>query len=93
MIRPQLAPTISAGGPISVANDAIEMLLATTDKKVNHLLKYLKEAIYLLRFLLISSFSLILANKQYLILLILFNLSWCSFDIFALRIGCTFGVL
>ena len=64
-VRPQLAPTIPAGGPIRVANDAIEMLLATTDKKVNHLLKYLNEAIYLLRSLLISFLSLILANKEY----------------------------
>ena len=32
-VRPQLAPIIPAGAPIRVANDAIEMLLATTDNK------------------------------------------------------------
>ena len=62
-VRPQLAPIIPAGAPITVANDAVEILLATTDKKINDLLKYSKEAIYLLRFLLISSLSLILAKK------------------------------
>ena len=66
-VRPQLAPIIPAGAPITVANDAVEILLATTDKKINDLLKYSKEAIYLLRFLLISSLSLISANKQSLI--------------------------
>ena len=62
-VRPQLAPNIPAGAPIRVANDSTEKLLATTDKKINDLLKYSKEAIYLLRFLLISSLSLILAKK------------------------------
>ena len=62
-VRPQLAPIIPAGGPITDTNDAIEILLASTDKKINDLLKYSKEAIYLLRFLLISSLSLILAKK------------------------------
>ena len=66
-VRPQLAPIIPAGAPITDTNDAIEMLLSTTDKKINDLLKYSKEAIYLLRFLLISSLSLISANKQSLI--------------------------
>ena len=62
-VRPQLAPIIPAGGPVTDTNDAIEILLASTDKKINDLLKYSKEAIYLLRFLLISSLSLILAKK------------------------------
>ena len=43
------------------ANDAIEILLVIKDKKINDLIKYSKEAIYLLRFLLISSLSLISA--------------------------------
>ena len=58
-VRPHFAPNIPAGAPIRVANDAIEMLLATTDKKINDLLKYSKETIYLRRFLLISFLSLI----------------------------------
>ena len=62
-LRPQLAPNISAGATIRVANDVIEILLATTDKKINDFLKYSKEAIYLLRFLSYSSLSLISANK------------------------------
>ena len=62
-VRPQLASIIPAGVPITVANDAIEMLLATIDKKINDLLKYSKEATNLLRFLLISSLSLISANE------------------------------
>ena len=62
-VRPQLAPIIPSGAPIAVANDAMEMLLATIDKKINVLLKYSKEVIYSLRFLLISSLSLISANK------------------------------
>ena len=32
-VRPQLAPIIPAGAPITVANDAIEMLLDNIDKK------------------------------------------------------------
>ena len=32
--RPQLAPTIPAGAPITESNDAIEILLASTDKKI-----------------------------------------------------------
>ena len=57
-------PTIPAGAPVRVANDTIEILPATTDKKINDLLKYSKEAIHLLRFLLISSLSLISPNKK-----------------------------
>ena len=58
-VRPQLAPIIPAGAPITVANDAIEMLPVATDKTINDLSNYPKEAIYLLRLLLISSLSLI----------------------------------
>ena len=53
----------STGAPITVANDAIEMLPVAIDKTINDLSKYSKEAIYSLRFLLISSFSLISAIK------------------------------
>ena len=62
-VKPQLAPIIPAGAPITVANDAIEMLPVATDKTINDLSKYSKEAIYLLRFLLINSLSLISAIK------------------------------
>ena len=63
-VRLHLAPSIPAGAPTTDVNDAIETLLATTDKKINDLLKYSKEAIHLLRFLLISSLSLISPNKK-----------------------------
>ena len=33
-VRPQLAPIIPAGAPITDTNDAIETLLACTDKKL-----------------------------------------------------------
>ena len=36
-VRPQLAPIIPAGAPITVANDAIEMLPANIDKTFNDL--------------------------------------------------------
>ena len=62
-VRPQPAPIIPGSAPITDTNHAIEMLLDTKDKKINDLLKYPKEAIYLLRFLLIISLSLISANK------------------------------
>ena len=61
--RLQLALTIPTGPPITLANDAVEMLPVATDKTVNNLSQYSKEAIYLLRFLLISSISLISAIK------------------------------
>ena len=61
--RLQLALTIPAGAPITLANDAVEILPVATDKTVNNLSQYSKEAIYLLRFLLISSLSLISAIK------------------------------
>ena len=33
-VRPQLAPVIPASAPITVANDAIEIVLVATDKKL-----------------------------------------------------------
>ena len=44
--RLQLALIIPTGAPITVANDAIEMLLVATDKTINDLSKFSKEAIY-----------------------------------------------
>ena len=38
-VRPQLAPIIPADAPITVANDAIEMLPANIDKAFNDLSK------------------------------------------------------
>ena len=38
-VRPQLAPIIPAGAPVTVANDAIEMLLDNIDKTFNDLSK------------------------------------------------------
>ena len=61
--RLQLALIIPTGAPIAVANDAIEMLPVATDKTINDLSKYSKEAIYLRGFLLFSSLSLISAIK------------------------------
>ena len=58
-VRPQLPPIIPAGAPVTDTNDAIEMLLDSTEKKNIDLLKYSKETIYLLAFLVISSLSLI----------------------------------
>ena len=63
---------IPTGVPITVANDVIEMLPVAMDKTINDLSKYSKEATYLLRFLLISSLSLISAI---IISLILFSLN------------------
>ena len=61
--RLKLALIIPTGAPITVANDAIEMLPVATDKTIYDLSKYSKEAIYLLSLLLISSLSLISAMK------------------------------
>ena len=58
--RLQLALIITTGTPIAVA---IEMLPVATDKTINDLSKYSKEAIYLIRFLLVNSLSLISAIK------------------------------
>ena len=46
--RLNLALVIPTGAPMAVANDAIEMLPVVTDKAINDLSKYSKEAIYLL---------------------------------------------
>ena len=61
--RLQLAFIILTGAPIAVANDAIEMLPVATDYTTIDLSKYSKEAIYLVRFLLINSLSLICSIK------------------------------
>ena len=52
-----------AGAPITLANDAIEIITDNIDKTFNDLSKQSKETIYLLRFLLINSLSLISAKK------------------------------
>ena len=44
--RLQLALIIPTGATIAVANDAIEILPVATDKTINDLSKYSKEAIY-----------------------------------------------
>ena len=49
-VRPQLAPIIPAGAPITLANDALEILPDNIDKTFNDLSKQSKEAIYLLIF-------------------------------------------
>ena len=61
--RLKLALIIPTGAPMTVANDAIEMLPVVTDKTINDLSKYSKEAIYLLRLLLINSLYIISATK------------------------------
>ena len=48
---------------MTVANDVIEMLPVVTDKTINDLSKYSKEAIYLLSLLLINSLTLVSATK------------------------------
>ena len=62
-VKLQLAPIIPAGTPITLANDAIEMLPDNIDKTFNDLSRESKEAIYLLILLLINSLSLISAEK------------------------------
>ena len=59
-VKPPLAAIIPAGAPITLENDAIEI---PPDNIFNDLSKYSKEGIYFLRFLLISSLSLISAKK------------------------------
>ena len=44
--RLKLALSIPTGAPVTVANDAIEMLPVVTDKAINDLSKYSKEAIF-----------------------------------------------
>ena len=75
--RLKLALIIPTGAPITVANDAIEMLPVVTDKTINDLSKYSKEAIYLLSLLLVNSLSLISATRQSLISMILSSLNCC----------------
>ena len=62
-VRLQLSLIIPTGAPITVANDAIEILPVIVDKAINDLSKYSRKRIYLLRFFLISSPSLISAIK------------------------------
>ena len=64
-LKLQLAPIILAGAPVTIANDAIEMLPDNIDKRFNDFSKERKEEIYLLRFLLISSLSLISTKNNY----------------------------
>ena len=75
--RLKLPLIIPIGAPMTVANDAIEMLPVATDKTIKDLSKDSEEAIYLLSLLLINSLSLISATKQSLISLILFSLNYC----------------
>ena len=63
-LKLQLASIILAGAPVTIANDAIEMLPDNIDKRFNDFSKERKEEIYLLRFLLISSLSLISAKNN-----------------------------
>ena len=49
-VRPQPAPIIPTVAPITVADDAIEMLPDNIDKTFNDLSKQSKEVIYLLIF-------------------------------------------
>ena len=75
--RPNPALIIPTGAPITVANDAIEILPVVTDETINDISKYSKEAIISVSLLLINSLSLISAISQYLISLVLFCLSCC----------------
>ena len=61
--RLKLALTIPTGAPITVANDAIEMLPVVADKTMNDLSKESKDAIYLPSLLLINCLFLISAIK------------------------------
>ena len=57
------ALTIPAGAPMTVANDAIEMLTVVKDKAIHDLSKQSTETIYLLNLLLINSLFIISAIK------------------------------
>ena len=61
--RLKLAFTIPTGAPMTVVNDAIQMLPVVTDKTIKDLSKYSKESIHLQNVLLINSLSLISATK------------------------------
>ena len=75
--RLKLELAIPIGAPITVANDVTELLPLVVDKTIKDLSKQSKEAIYLLKLLLISSLSVIFAIKWSLISLILFSLNYC----------------
>ena len=59
----KLALIIPTGAPMTVANDAIEMLPVVTDKTFNDSSNYSKEAIYLQSLSFINSLSLISVTK------------------------------
>ena len=61
--RLKLALITRTCAPMTAANDVIEMLPVVTDKTINDLSKYSKEAIYLLSLLLINSLTLVSATK------------------------------
>ena len=61
--RLKLALAIPTDAPITVENDAMEILPVVTDKTTNDLSKLSKEAIYLLSLLLNNFLSLISATK------------------------------
>ena len=75
--RLKLELAIPIGAPITVANDVTELLPLVVDKTIKDLSKQSKEAIYLLKLLLISSLSVIFAIKWSLISLILFSVNYC----------------
>ena len=61
--RLKLALSIPISGVITVTNDVVELILLVTDKTIQDLSTYSKEAIYLLSVLLINSLSLTSATK------------------------------
>ena len=61
--RLKLALAIRTVAPITVANDAIEMLPVVTDKTINDLSKYSKQAKFVRSLLLNNCLSLISATK------------------------------
>ena len=61
--RLKTALTIPTGTPITVENDAMEILSVVIDKTINDLSKKSNEAIHLLSVLLINSLFLISATK------------------------------
>ena len=56
-------PAIPTGAPITLANEAIKLLLLVADKRIKDLSQFPKEAIYLRILLLMNSFSRNLAIK------------------------------
>ena len=61
--RLKLALTIPEGAPMTVTNDAIEILTVVKDKTIHDLSKQSTETIYLLNLLLINSLFIISAIK------------------------------